>query len=467
VKLGTPTQLTIPLKPGQLQAQQAQGGQQPPLDIDVTDIEEPALQKVHFTLLLRAVEISPERQKTMVQVEQVKEDAEVTAWLGNWRDWLNGRYPGQNVVGVPPAIYMHPYFNPRDIADEPQAYAVFNTVAIPLLISLPSRKLPLPVALLRAEVPGLGDDTIQSLEAYGFTSVDQLAGAWSQAIVNATGYSSDYGRYLIQDAITAVEDIRAHRRYYSGMNAKTKEILQEMAIADDVGLANADPEALGGQLKSRSYAASLIEQARKIVPTTWELSGLGLKPDQITALNGLSIGSKGEFVLKVDPETGRNKIAILLKMTPQQITDLHSTAITQITADSIKQVQTTDFTLLPHIDGVIASKLADADIQTVDQMAQANPDELAHSTGISKETLETLKKDATGASHKSMEVIRIATITREVASELDRLGVNTIANLGEQTEERVAGAFSGVNRVARAVLEGIRAAFGGRPRPLE
>ena len=477
VKLGPQTQLTIPLKPSQpmysQQPQQAQQGQQVqpgerPLVIKVTDIKEPALQEVYLTMLLRAVEIPSERLNSMVRVEQVTEDANVTMWLGNWADWLNGQYPSLNVIGVPPAIYMHPYFNPRNIADEPQAYAVFNTVAIPLLVNLPSRRLPRPVALSRSGIPGLGDDIAQALEDYGFSSVDQLAGAWSQAIVAATGLSSDYGRYLIRDAIAAIAEIRTQRRYYSGMNAKTAEILQEMAIADDVGLANADPEALGNQIKSRSFAASLIEQARAIVPqSSWDLDSLGLKPEQITALNSQGIYSKGEFVLKVDPESGRDKIATLLKMTSQQIADLHSTAITQITADSIKQVQTTDLTLLPDIDAVIASKLADSDITTVDEMAKVNPDELARSTGISEETLETLKKDATEASRESMEVERVATITREVASELDRLGVNTIANLDEQTEERVAGAFRGVTRVTRAVLEGIRAALSGRPRPLE
>lgn len=481
VKLGPQTQLTIPLIPKQpAQSTQnvgatpvvAQGtGQssgQPPLSIDVMDIKEPALYQARFALLLRGQVISPEHQKSMVQVELTTDDTKLTAWLTSWRDWLNDRYPAQNVMIVPPAIFMHPYYSPQDIPDEPQAYAVFNKIAIPLLVNLPSRTLPLPVSLTRAAIPGLADDTVGQLNDFGFSSVDQLAGAWAQSIADATGLSIEYGRYLIQDAISSVEEIREKRRYYSGMNAKTEQILLEMAIADDVALANAEPIALGSQLKSKSFATSLIEQARKIVPaSSWSLDPLGLKPDQISALAAEGIHSKGEFVLNVDANGGRDRIAALLKMAARQVDELHTTAIRQITADSIKQATTTDLTLLPKVDAVIASKLAGSDIMTVDELAKVNPEELAQATGLPEDTLETLKTSATEASRESMDVLKLASITREVASELDKLGVNTVASLSEQSEERVAGAFRGVTRVTRAVLDGIRAAFGGRPRPLE
>lgn len=477
VKLGPQTQLTIPLTPKQPgQSTQsagttpavAQGSGQPALFIDVMDIKEPALYQARFTLLLRGQEIAPERQKSMVQVELTTDDTKLVAWLNSWRDWLNDRYPAQNVMIVPPAIFMHPYYSAQDIPDEPQAYAVFNTIAIPLLVNLPSRTLPLPVSLMRAGIPGLADDIVGQLNDFGFSSVDQLAGAWAQSIADATGHSIEYGRYLIQDAIASVEEIREKRRYYSGMNAKTEQILLEMAIADDVALANAEPVALGSQLKSRSFAASLIEQARKIVPaSSWSLDPLGLKPDQISTLAAEGIHSKGEFVLSVDANGGRDRMAALLKMTAQQIDDLHMTAIRQITADSIKQAPTGDLTLLPKVDAVIASKLADSDIMTVDELAKVNPEELAQATGLPEDTLEALKSSATEVSRESMDVLKLASITREVASELDKLGINTVANLSEQSEEGVAGAFRGLTRVTRAVLDGVRSAFGGRPRPLE
>lgn len=483
VKLGPQTQLTIPLQPKQFdqlvpsaqsganEGSQVSPGPRPrPLYIDVTDIQEPALHQVRFTLLLRGQEISPLRQRSMVQVAPAStdDDAHLTEWLGQWRDWLNDQFPGQNVLTVPPAIYMHPYYDAHDIADEPLAYAVFNNLAIPLLVMLPSRRLPLLVTLAHAGIPGLGDDTAQALAEFGFSSVDQLAGAWAQCVADATSLSLEYGRYLIQDAIAAVASIREQRRYYSGMNAETEDILQEMAIADDVALANADARVLGSQLKSRSFAMSLIEQARKIVPaSTWSLDALGLKPDQIAALVAQGIHSKGEFVLSVDAKAGRTKIAGLLQMTTQEVDDLHTTAIRQITTDSITQAPTTDLSLLPKVDAVIASKLASSDILTVDELAKANPEDLAQSTGLSEDTLEKLQSSATEASRESMDVLKVASITREVASELDKLGVNTVANLEAESEERVAGAFSGVTRVSRAVLEGIRAAFSGRPRPLE
>ncbi len=466
VKLGPQTELTIPLTPSQPTAQQSDQGK-PPLYVDVTNVKEPALYQVRLTMVLRAKEIPSTRLPSMVQIDLSADNTGVKTWLGNWSDRLNSLYPDQNVVAVPPIIYMNPYFTQHIISAEPQAYAVFNTVAIPLLVNLPSRTLPLPVALSRSGIPGLGENTAQNLTEFGFQSVDNIAGAWSHVVADASGLSLDYGRYLIGDAINAVENIRAHRLYYSGIDARTEEILQEMGIADDVALANADPDVLGSQIKSKSFATSLIEQAQNIVPGTWELSTLGLKPEQITALAGLDIRSKGEFVLAVDSSAGRDKIATLLKVPAQQVTDWHTAALTQLTADSLRLAHITDLTLLPDIDASIANALAVADIMTVDEMAKANVAELAQTTSIPQKQLETLKNEAATASRESLDVLKLASITKGMAEALDNLKINTVAVLFQQTEEHIASAFSGPAHVARAILEGIHAAFSGRPGPLQ
>ncbi|MGI9060605.1 MAG: helix-hairpin-helix domain-containing protein [Ktedonobacteraceae bacterium] len=466
VKLGPQTELTIPLTPSQPTAQQSDQGK-PPLYMDIANVKEPALYQVRLTMVPRVKEIPSTRLPSMVQIDLSSDNTGVKTWLGNWSDWLNSLYPDQNVGGVPPVIYINPYFTPHVISDEPQAYAVFNTVAIPLLVNLPSRTLPLPVALSRSDIPGLGEDAAQNLTEFGFQSVNNIAGAWSHVVADASGLSLDYGRYLIGDAIKAVEHIRAHRLYYSGIDARTEEILQEMGIADDVALANADPAVLGPQIKSKSFAASLIEQARKIAPGTWELSTLGLKPEQITALAGLDIRSKGEFVLEADSSAGRDKIATLLKVPTQQVTDWHTAALTHLTSDSLRLAHITDLTLLPDMDASIANALALADIMTVDELAKANIAELAQTTRIPRKQLETLQNEAASASRESLDVLKLASITKEMAEALDNLKINTVAVLFQQTEEHIASAFSGPIHVARAILEGIHAAFSGRPGPLQ
>jgi tRNA C32,U32 (ribose-2'-O)-methylase TrmJ len=104
---------------------------------------------------------------------------------------------------------------------------------------------------------------------------------------------------------------------------------------------------------------------------------------------------------------------------------------------------------------------------TVDEMAKANITELAQTTRIPRKQLEALQDEAASASRESLDVLKLASITKGMAEALDNLKINTVAVLFQQTEEHIASAFSGPIHVARAILEGIHAAFSGRPGPLQ
>ena len=458
--VGQQTQLTVPLQQAQQGGPQAA---QPPVTVDVDSIQRPALHRVRFSIIqqpAKAADVIGQK----IAVQNLPQN--VVDWLNQWQTWFNALNPNQGIDCATPTIYMNDYYTPPkrgDIPQEPAAYAVFGGYAVPLLVILYYYTTPLPVPLSRAGIRGLTNDAIQALAGIGIYNVDQVTGAWAQLIANAVGQPIDYGTYLITDALQAAERINERLGYYEGMNEEVKEILEQMSLNDDVALANADQQELGDNLKSEGFANRLIVQARQaIAPEHWSLESLGLKPDQVAALQKIGVDSKGAFARRA--ESNRTQLENTLGLNQQAIDDLHAKANAQITASSLALARVKDLILLPNVNAEVATKLAASNINTVDEVHKTDKQALMQITGLSEDAAEDLKEEAEAASKEGLEVEKLATVTKDVANILDTvLQVKTVSHLLEQGEEKVAEALKATHgdravHFVKALFDGIRGA---------
>jgi diphthamide synthase (EF-2-diphthine--ammonia ligase) len=402
----------------------------------------------------------------MIRVNPLPQN--VGEWLSTWQTWLDGQYPNQGVNSGPASIYIDDYYAPPKeghIPDAPSAYAIFGTTAIPLLLTIAYYINPLPVPLARADIRGLTTDAIQALAANGIITVDQVVGAWTTLIADITGESLEYSNCLISDSIETAEKINTTRSYYEGLDEEVADILRQMALSDDVALANADQRELATQLNSKGFAIRLIAQAREAIPAEhWSLDALKLKKEQVQTLQKIGISSKGELLARAETNKGHQELQRVLGLSSQAIDDLHTNIYAQMTASSLTLARIKDLVLLPNVNAVIASQLADAEIDSVQEVASTDKTILMEITRISEDAAEDLKHEARHARAEGLEVVHLASVTKEVADALnDVLGIKTIEHLSKASEEKVIEVFKrfhgdrAVNFV-NALFDGIRGA---------
>ncbi len=437
-----------------------------PLFLDIEKIERPVLSKIRLSLVQQPLTSSATLSAKMLKVDPLP--ANIAAWLSSWQDWLNGQYPNQGIDLATPALFIDDYYAPPKkgrIPSQPSAYVVFGDTMLPLLLTISYYVNPLPVPLARANIRGLTAKNIQALTAIGLNNIDQLVGAWTTLIAETTGESLDYSQYLISDAIQAVENINATRSYYEGLDAEVAEILEQMALSDDVALANADPDELGEQLNSTGFALRLISQAQQAVPVEhWSLASLKLSDQQVLSLQKLHISSKGILLRRAETGKGRQQLERALGINKQALDELHTNTFAQITASSFALARIKDMVLLPNVDAVIANRLAEADIASVQTLAHTDKQALIEITGMSEDAAEDLKHEAKDANTDGLEVVRLASVTKEVADALnDVLGVKTIEHLNKQTEEKVVEVFKRFHgdravHFVQALFDGIQGA---------
>jgi hypothetical protein len=437
--VGQQGQSTIPLTQGG-----PQEGQQL-LSVDADNIGRPALHRVRFSIVQQPAKASRVLSKK-IRVDPLPQN--VQDWLSKWKTWLNYQYPNQGIDVSIPAIYINDYYSPPkpgDVPQEPSAYAVFGEFAVPLLVNLHYFTTPLPVPLSKAGITGLADDTVQALAGIGILSVDQVVGAWSQLIAHATGQSTEFGRYLIEDALKAVENLNSSHRYYEGYDAQVQGVLERLGIGDDVALANADQGVLGkrGNLNSAGLASRLIAQARQAVQLEhWSVQTLGLPSEQIPSLLQIGISSKGDFVRRAEVSQGHKQLESALQQDPHAIDQLYAKAIVQLTASSLALAHVKDLIMLANVNAEVATKLSESHINTVDEVVRAGKETLRQATGLSADAVENLKKDAEAAQKGALQVVKLASVSIDVANMLDWwLQVKTISQLLVQGEERVARAL--------------------------
>jgi hypothetical protein len=155
-------------------------------------------------------------------------EAPAMARLAEWQQALAAQFPGFDIAGSDPAIYIDPRTTPpnppKSIPEIPKAYAVFGSFGIPLTVYAPTDlgRDPLPLAQIvdqqnldmrthfvanNVQVAGLTDNLLKMLYSYGIETFEQLGGAWLNLLAEATDLSSKQARQLITAAVTYLKQV--------------------------------------------------------------------------------------------------------------------------------------------------------------------------------------------------------------------------------------------------------------------
>lgn len=395
------------------------------------------------------------------------EDDGVAEWLSLWRKALKNS-EGRNSSRIAPAVYIRSDYKPpqkwQDVPAQPQAYAVFPGRIVPLLVndSLNLTKRPIPLAVRNLQA--VSAEQIDALKKVGITNLDHLSGAWSQIVTVAVDQSRTWAATLIMDAINATKRANQAMTYYPGLDQQIKEILVKNGIVGDVSLANANWENLGPKLEDQGAVFRYVVEARKIVPPdSWSLESLGIGPGSIPGLNAMGIQSQGDLAAAAEDKTMIQKVAKVLGTDTAFVSNLGISAITKMTAGAITQRPEADLTTLPGVNGIIIDKLQEANIKSTADLAAANASDLAKETKLPASTIANLKAAAAMAGRGSLAVSDLPTATGNIANKLKTsFGVSTVAELASKKPQDIKEAFGGDTAKATAVIEGAKAALGGR-----
>jgi hypothetical protein len=155
-------------------------------------------------------------------------EAPAMARLAEWQQALAAQFPGFDIAGSDPAIYIDPRTTPpnppKSLPIVPKAYAVFGSFGIPLTVYAPTDlgRDPLPLAQIadhqnldvhthfvadNVQVAGLTDNLLKMLYSYGIVTFEQLGGAWLNLLAEATDLSSKQARELITAAVTYLKRV--------------------------------------------------------------------------------------------------------------------------------------------------------------------------------------------------------------------------------------------------------------------
>ncbi len=380
---------------------------------------------------------------------------EATAWLGQWQTWLNLQHPGFGIDRSVPTIYLTAnYTIPRLILDyplTPRAYAVFGNVGVPLTVTprlwLPKR----PIIISKERFPGLSDVVIGNLDRGGIRYVDQIAGGWAENIAEVAGESVDFGRYLMDDAVRAVGTANTGWGAYEGVNETVTKAFAALGINDDVALANTDPTALRAALDQQMAGATpdqraanaglafrLVSQSRDTVPQdAWSLGALGLTVGQVDALGREGVTTKLGFSEKARTADGIAQLAGVLQTPSTLVADLHSTALAQLTASSVKFSPTVELQALPGVNSDISTKLYEGNIKSSSDLANAAPSDVARVAGVSEDSAKALIAAAGAATPAAMPVENSAALNATESAALKAAGVTTIGGLATADATKV------------------------------
>jgi hypothetical protein len=138
-----------------------------------------------------------------------------------WRRMLRIRFPDLDIRTARPKLFVNGEYNRpavdlpksrklQSLPEIPQAYVVFGDLGLPLTISYLKKEASDLTILADAKEPlQINRVGFRDLTLYGMLTADQIAGAWVQVIVEATGLTSRNARVQIIRAIQYLADKNA------------------------------------------------------------------------------------------------------------------------------------------------------------------------------------------------------------------------------------------------------------------
>ena len=193
------------------------------------------------------------------------------AWLLAWRDWFAKVFHDAAIAKADPQVFIdRAYRRPAAntlIRETPPAYAVFGRFGVPLMIRPADGVTRAPVAITKA-LAYVPRQVREGLLAIGFETIDDIAWAWQDLIVDATGDPPNDARLLINESQKQVVKINDERSYYEGLDKPTNDKLVAAGLIDDRKIAASTVDKLKDVVGSEYLASRLITQAKAITGKT-------------------------------------------------------------------------------------------------------------------------------------------------------------------------------------------------------
>jgi hypothetical protein len=318
--------------------------------------------------------------------------AEVQEWMQSWADWVKQQHPDAPVNPGDIGIYVDQSHTPDATPQHPYAYLVLGDggVYVPVVLTPSDRTLDRPVSVAKGELSGVDRHVEEQLKSVGLTDLDVLGASWQGLVADAMGVSVVAAGSAIAEARSRIVDLQSSLRIFSGVDRTLESILRAAGINDAVALANTDAQTLVNQLGTQgvtlAFAQRLVDEARRTVSIgTWSLgdTALGLKDQEIIALNALGITTKGALRSRATDAEERLRISSTLGISPEALDTLvrgidlvrFATAIRDTRAAS------TPVTGLVGVNRENARALARLNLSTARDLAQANVNVVARAFG--------------------------------------------------------------------------------------
>jgi hypothetical protein len=316
----------------------------------------------------------------------------VQEWMKDWADWFRLQQPAAPIDPGNIRIHIDRSHTPDVTPQDPYAYLVFGDggAYVPVVLTPTDRTLDRPVAVTKGGLAGVDRDVEDQLKSVGLTDLDVLGASWKGLVADAMGVSAATASSVIAEARGKVDELQGSLRIFSGVEKTLEDGLKAAGINDAVGLANADAQTLVGRLGEQgvtlAFAQRLVDEARQAVPASaWSLSAgkLGLKDQEIAALNALGITTQGVLKTRAADPTERTRISSSIGVSAGALGTLVDSIDIARFATEFKGTRITGAptTSVVGVNRDSAKALAGIGVGTVRDLALANANVIASAFG--------------------------------------------------------------------------------------
>jgi hypothetical protein len=317
---------------------------------------------------------------------------DVVDWLQDWGDWVKQQYPDASVDPGNISIYIAQAHTPDATARNPYAYLVFGDSGayVPVVLTPVDRTLDRRVSVTKGGLAGVDNDVANRLRDAGVTDLDVLGASWQGLVADALGVSPAAAGSVIGEARTRIDALQGSLQIFSGVDRNLEDGLRAAGINTTVALANADGSLLANQLGAQgvtlAFAQRLVEEARQSVPAnSWslEMGGLGLKDQEIAALQSLGITTQGALKGRATETAEQTRIAGALGISTEALGALVGGIDLDRVAAEVGGTRTVGapVTSLTGVNRDIARNLARLNIGTIGALARADTHVIAEALG--------------------------------------------------------------------------------------
>jgi hypothetical protein len=150
----------------------------------------------------------------------------------------------------------------RSFRETPPAWVDYGPFAVPVALKFDDGRTKAPVALDRG-APFLDKRSAEALREAGIETVDDLAWAWTDLLVDATGLLETDLWLAMQEAQEAVLRINEERSWVEGMTPQDNELLKRAGFDDDDKLAKATEAEIVAAVGSAFKGRRIKQQVQK------------------------------------------------------------------------------------------------------------------------------------------------------------------------------------------------------------